>query len=71
MNVCAKFTSDKIDDVISDLPGGSEVGSAERIWFRVHLRKLSLSLSLLCSLSFSLSLSLSLSFRCRCRCRCR
>ena len=27
MNVCAKFTSDKTDDVTSDPPGGSEVGS--------------------------------------------
>ena len=44
MNVCAKFTSDKTDDEISDPPGGPEVGSAERIWFRVHMRKLSLSL---------------------------
>ena len=27
MNVCAEFTSDKTDDVTSDPPGGSEVGS--------------------------------------------
>ena len=28
MNVCAKFSSDETDDVISDPPGGSEVTSS-------------------------------------------